>query len=53
LHRGETKGTETVYIWDKHPVSYRSEQRRKAPSSREYPLATARGEMAFDAPSNP
>jgi GT2 family glycosyltransferase/SAM-dependent methyltransferase len=53
LHRTETKGTETVYIWVKQPAGYRSEQRRKAPGSADYPLATARGEMVFDAPGNP
>jgi SAM-dependent methyltransferase len=53
LHRTETKGTETVYIWFKQPFGCRSEQRRKASSSPDYPLATARGEMVFDAPSNP
>ncbi|HYZ71527.1 MAG TPA: glycosyltransferase [Chthoniobacterales bacterium] len=41
LHRAQTKGTETVYIWFKHPVGYRSEQRRTASSSPDYPLATA------------
>jgi GT2 family glycosyltransferase/SAM-dependent methyltransferase len=49
LHGAKTKGTETVYLWAKHPAGYRSELRRNTPSSRDYPLATARGEMAFDA----
>jgi GT2 family glycosyltransferase/SAM-dependent methyltransferase len=51
LHRAQTKGTETVYVWVKRPAGYQSEQSRSAPSSRDYPLATACGKMVFDAQS--
>src|SRR5215469_5310268 len=53
LHRAETKGTETVYIWVKHPSEHRSDQRRNAPSGEEYQPTAPRGEMVFDAGSNP
>jgi hypothetical protein len=52
LHRAETKGTETVYIWVKHPAGYGSEQRRNASRSSDHPLTTAYGEMVFGAQSN-
>lgn len=52
LHRVDTKGTETVYVWVKHPSEHRSEQRRNASTRQEYQSTTARGEMVFDAESN-
>ena len=52
LHRAETKGTETVYIWVKRPAGYGSEQRRNASRSSDHPLTTAYGEMVFGAQSN-
>jgi SAM-dependent methyltransferase len=52
LHRAKTKGTETVYLWAKHPVGNQSEQRRNATSSPDYPLAMPRNEMVFDAQSS-
>jgi glycosyltransferase involved in cell wall biosynthesis len=52
LHRAETKGTETVYIWMKQTADCESEQRLSVPRSSDQPFATARGEMVFDAQSN-
>jgi len=48
LHRAETKGTETVYIWMKHPAGHGSEQRRSRSNSSDQPGA----EMVFDPQSN-
>jgi GT2 family glycosyltransferase len=52
LHRAETKGTETVYIWVKQPADGGSEQRRSVLRSSDHPLATARGEMVFGSQGN-